>query len=121
MKGAVGGGLIGGYFGTAYGAGKHFHENYRGYYRGRGDGAGPKRPSDHRPHMHHVGLSGEEKTKAEVRKKYYQAAMKHHPDRGGKPEDMKRINNAMDEIKNSSWFQKLACGGFSAGFRIPNR
>jgi hypothetical protein len=49
------------------------------------------------------------KTKAEATKHYRGLAAKHHPDRGGKTEDMQRINAAWDEFKkHPDGFEKLA-------------
>ena len=55
-----------------------------------------------------LGISGTETTKAEVKKRYHEMARKHHPDHGGKTEDMQRVNMAWDEIQQDPWFHKLA-------------
>lgn len=55
-----------------------------------------------------LGITGNEATKAEVLKKYKDAARTTHPDMGGSNEGMQRLNSAIEEIKKSSWFQKLA-------------
>lgn len=54
-----------------------------------------------------LGL-GDVKTKAEAKKKFRQAAMKHHPDRGGSHEAMQKVNDAWEAFQNSSDFKKLA-------------
>jgi hypothetical protein len=49
------------------------------------------------------------KTKAEAKKGYRDAAMKHHPDRpGGNEEKMKKVNDAWDNYQKSDEFRKLA-------------
>lgn len=48
------------------------------------------------------------KTKKEAKKHFRATAFKHHPDRGGDPEKMKKVNEAWSEIKSSSWYEKLA-------------
>lgn len=64
-----------------------------------------------------LGLSGNERTKAEVRKAFHALARKHHPDLGGDSEKMKTINKAWEDIQNTGWFQKLAFeNAFWAGF-----
>lgn len=55
-----------------------------------------------------LGVTGSETTKAEVLKKYRDAARKAHPDVGGSNEKMQQINSAIEELKKDSWFQKLA-------------
>jgi hypothetical protein len=131
LRGGASGAVIGGYAGAAMGARREakdwqyefYHNSRHRQYRG-GHGSGYARsahrgPTDHRPHLHHFGMSGNEKTKAEALKKYREAAMKHHPDRpGGSESKMKEVNNAWENIKNSKWFEKLSCAGFAAGFRL---
>lgn len=52
------------------------------------------------------------KTKAEASKHYKRMAMKHHPDRGGDAEKMKKINKAFEEFKkHPDGFEKLASSG----------
>ena len=58
--------------------------------------------------LSHLGATGKEKTKAEIKKKYREMAMKHHPDRGGSEDMMKKVNTAWDSIQEEPWFQKLA-------------
>lgn len=49
------------------------------------------------------------KTKAEATKHYKRMVMKHHPDRGGDVEKMKKINKAFDDFKaHPDGFEKLA-------------
>ena len=66
-------------------------------------------------HHQHLGTTGKEKTKAEVKKKYREQARKHHPDLGGDAEHFKKVNNAYDHVEKSPWFSKLA-SGFWEGF-----
>ena len=112
---AMGGGISGAFAGAHLGYGLHELKRIgRAGYRY----AKSKAPPDHRPYLHHLDLSGNEKTKSEIIKKYREAAMKHHPDRpGGSESKMKDLNNAWDNIRRSSWFDKLASAGFIVGFR----
>lgn len=48
------------------------------------------------------------KTKAEAKKRYRAEAKKHHPDIGGDPETMKKVNTEWEAFENSSHFDKLA-------------
>lgn len=85
----------------------------RGYARSsggehaRGDSVGSTGMDFHSA-LEFLGLSGNETTKAQVKRKYHQAAMKHHPDVGGATEVMQKVTAAWEELKHSSWFQKLA-------------
>ncbi len=59
----------------------------------------------------------------EVKKAYRQLAMKHHPDRGGNPEMMKKINEAMevfekDKFKYDSWLRQVRVQQGAPGVRI---
>lgn len=45
-----------------------------------------------------LGLSSSSPTRAEIDEAYRKLAMKHHPDRGGDPQAMARINAARDEL-----------------------
>jgi len=63
---------------------------------------------DHTKHLKNLGLTGKERTKAQVKKVFREAAFKHHPDRGGDAERMKDILNSYDAVKNSHWHHKLA-------------
>lgn len=71
-------------------------------------GAGFGRSTPHIKHFHSLGLSGKETTKAQVKKMYREAALRHHPDRGGDAEKMKEVSSAYDAIKKSPWHEKLA-------------
>lgn len=63
-----------------------------------------------------LGLHGKETTKEEVKKGFRNAAKATHPDAGGKEEDFKKVNDAYENIKKMSWFQKLAFWkGFNHG------
>jgi hypothetical protein len=125
IKNTIGGGLLGAYAGGAFG-GLHgmnkdprYYRHSGRYYRRHSAGSGPKPRPDHKPHMHHLDLTGKEATKAEVHKKYKAAAMKHHPDRqGGNAEEMKQVNHAWDNVKGSTWFDKLS---FVRGFTSVTR
>jgi len=55
----------------------------------------------------YFGMSGVS-TKAEAKKKMRSAALKHHPDKGGNPEEMKKVNDFMGQVQKSDWFDKLA-------------
>lgn len=87
--------------------GRGFNSNFKS---GRGRGAGGSRPftSNISSAKKTLGVTGNEKTKAEVKKAYRAQAMKHHPDRGGDENKMKEVNNAWEEIQQSSWFEKLS-------------
>ena len=59
----------------------------------------------------------------DVKKSYRQLAMKHHPDRGGNPEMMKKINEAMevfekDKYKYDSWLRQVRAQQGAPGVRI---
>lgn len=87
------------------------HEGYSGYQQSRSGAFSTAMAQKD------LGLSGDEKTKSEVRKAFHNLARKHHPDIGGDPEKMKKINAAWEDIKNGSWFNKLAMeSGFWQGF-----
>lgn len=45
-----------------------------------------------------LGLASSRPNRAEIEEAYRRLAMKHHPDRGGRSEDMARINAARDEL-----------------------
>ena len=51
---------------------------------------------------------GNAKTKDEAKAAYKNLVKQHHPDLGGDERTMKEVNNHWDNIKDSSWFQKLA-------------
>lgn len=56
-------------------------------------------------------ITGKEKTKAEVRKKYLELAKKYHPDVNKNPnaaEQMRVVTEAWDKLQTSPWFEKLA-------------
>ena len=48
------------------------------------------------------------KTKKEVKIEHRRKAMKHHPDRGGDPDKMSKVNSSWERVSNSSWYEKLA-------------
>lgn len=48
------------------------------------------------------------KTKKEVKIEHRRKAMKHHPDRGGDPDKMSKVNASWERVSNSSWYEKLA-------------
>lgn len=54
-----------------------------------------------------MGL-GRLKTKAEFRKKWHEAARKHHPDMGGSTEKMQEVNRTFEAFKKSRAYEKLA-------------
>lgn len=74
----------------------------RSYYNGGGSDLGSI-------HSDLKAPPGGFKTKAEATKHYRQMARKHHPDRGGKTEDMQKINSAWGKFKkHPDGFEKLA-------------
>lgn len=86
------------------GSSDNYRQRYQKYHGNRSAGYTPNVDS----FKSVLGLSGNEKTKAEVKKRFRQMAMTHHPDRGGSEEKMKAINNAYDQIQKTDWFSKLA-------------
>lgn len=65
--------------------------------------------------MNTLNLNGV-KTKAAAKKAYRDLVKKYHPDRGGDPEMMRKVNNAWDAFSDSHHFQKLAfLKGFLSG------
>lgn len=109
FKGAVGGALLGGYAGSslghAYGdkglnsADRTLHKVFKDRRAERFNAA---------KHMHGMGFSGKEKTRAEAEKVIKQHLAKAHPDRGGSHDDFIKAKRATDAIKKSHWFSKLA-------------
>jgi hypothetical protein len=45
-------------------------------------------------------------TKEEAKKRYRELAMKHHPDRGGRTEDMQEINNEYEKVMSGKFDEK---------------
>ena len=45
-------------------------------------------------------------SKEEVKKQYKELAMKHHPDKGGKTEDMQEINNEYEKLMQGKFDEK---------------
>lgn len=113
IVGALGGGMLGGSFGHDLGRRSGYGYRRQNY----GGNAGPARGTGFKggfsAAQKATGLSGSEKTKAEVKRKFRVTAMKNHPDRGGSTDQMADINNAWEEVQKSSWFSKLA---FLRGF-----
>src|SRR5512137_2102284 len=54
------------------------------------------------------------RTKAEVKKKWNELALRHHPDRGGDPEKMKHVNATFEAFKKSPDYEKLAMARYWA-------
>jgi len=112
--GTLGGMLLGGHAGTRVksklhqAAGAEWARANPGYNNYRSRGA----PTDVNSARSVLGLGGV-KTKAEAKKRFRNAAIKNHPDRGGTDEAMKRVNSAWTDIQKSGWFNKLA---FLKGF-----
>jgi hypothetical protein len=100
------GGVLGGIAGNRYAKAKQFSE----FFRQRGQtGFRAQRPPSINEALNTIGIDkATTTTKHQVKKKFYQEAMKHHPDRGGSPEKMKRLNQAWEDIQDSSWFKKLS-------------
>lgn len=48
------------------------------------------------------------KTKAELKKVHRTMIFKYHPDKGGSTKKMQEINIAMEDIRRTGWYQKLA-------------
>lgn len=89
-------------------------ENYRGwkqYHKSGGRTGGGPRPragtSGPKPGTSIPGL-GRLKTKAEAKAAYKDAAMKHHPDRGGSTEKMQQVNAEWAAFQKSPAWEKLA-------------
>lgn len=107
-------GAIFGAFGAAHGAaiGNAAHmgqQQGRQYYRGgtrRGPGgyAPPPPPSN----VMAPAWAGKVKTKSEATKAWKSEARKHHPDLGGNPDKMKKVNAEWEEWQRSNHFNKLA-------------
>ena len=130
INSGIRGGIAGGFLGSMFG-GSHYnpsgsryeqgswgsrygHSSWEkaygsggGYGRGYG-GAAHATGTSFKDSLSHLGATGKEKTKAEIKKKYREMAMKHHPDRGGNEDMMKKVNNAWDRVQEEPWFQKLA-------------
>lgn len=121
IRGGIAGGFLGSMFGgshynpsgsrygksswdKAYGSGYGSGGSYGRGYGGAAHATGPS----FKDSLSHLGATGKEKTKAEIKKKYREMAMKHHPDRGGNEDMMKKVNNAWDRVQEEPWFQKLA-------------
>jgi len=108
-------GATGAYFGAMHGA---RHQMHNGGYRPGGGGGfhNPNAAPSASTLRKHLGLSGDEKTKAEVKKKFRDLARKHHPDLnpGADPMKMKNLNRHMEDMEKTHWFQKL--GFFWRGF-----
>jgi hypothetical protein len=99
---------------------KNWERYYQNSRRGSSGGYGGYSGRGFRPtgenladSLKNIGATGTETTKSEVRKKYLAMAMKHHPDRGGSEDMMKRVNSSWDNLQSDPWFQKLA---FLRGF-----
>lgn len=120
VRGAMGGAATGAWAGlhlAAHNDTRHYTHYGYGRRRRYGGFGGHRAKPDHRPHMKMFDLTGNEKTKAEAKKKFYNAAMKFHPDRpGGSHAKMQEVNEAWESIKNSTWFDKLAGENFTTGF-----
>jgi hypothetical protein len=68
-----------------------------------------KRPPDTEGAHAATGMGfGGLRTKAEFKKKWHEAARKHHPDMGGTTEKMQEVNRAFEDFKNSPAYEKLA-------------
>lgn len=112
LKGKLKDGLIGAAVGGVLGAGtaalyKNIGSRSKGYSY-RGTRYTPYGKEHLERSLSNIGATGKEKTKAEVRKKFRDAAFKSHPNRGGDEEVMKGLNSSWEVIKNDPWFHKLA-------------
>ena len=90
-----------------------FKKKYEDFFGGRRSSGG-QRASDFggsfgtERELSILGIKKENiKSKKQLLDAYKKMAFQHHPDRGGKLEDMQKINGAMDTIKKSSWFGGL--------------
>jgi len=90
---------------------------YEGYYRRHGQRPPP--PSGGFAWTRHTARSAASafgakasnmKTQKDVRRAFRDAALRHHPDRGGNPAKMQEVNKAWEEIKKSPWFKGLEKG-----------
>jgi hypothetical protein len=100
------GGVLGGIAGNRYAKAKQFSEFFRKYH---GTGFRAQRPPTIDEALKTIGIDkATTTTKHQVKKKFYQEAMKHHPDRGGTTEKMTSLNQAWEDIQDSPWFQKLS-------------
>jgi len=92
-------------------SGPQFNDFFKYYNEQRSRGFGnPNGPKDMGTIYKDLGAPvGGFKTKAEASKHYKKMAMKHHPDRGGNPETMAKVNAAFREFKaHPQGFNKLA-------------
>jgi hypothetical protein len=101
------------------------YEAYREQARRNGGGQygqyGRRRTSsgNHADHLKTLGLTGNERTRAEVNRAYKNYARQHHPDKPtGSTAKMQAGNDAMDNLRSSPWFNKL---GFAQGFTAVTR
>lgn len=62
-----------------------------------------------------LNLSGNETTQQEVKQKARKAYKEHHPDLGGDEEKMRYVNEQMDKLEQTEWFDKLS-SAFREGF-----
>lgn len=117
------GGIMGGIMGMnmrmaarqQYGAGAdEMHFGFGQHSSGRSQGGGFRSSSGAMGRsskadlLKELGVPDSVSTKAEITRAYRDKARQHHPDKGGDPEKMKRLNDAMEKIRESSWFSKLA-------------
>jgi hypothetical protein len=98
--GALGGGIVGA---------THHH-----FTAGRGSGGGhagyrPPPSGSYKDHASTIGFDPSSvKTKKQAQDAYRKAARTYHPDiNPGAGDKMKEVNNAWDNIKNTSWYQGL--------------
>ena len=79
--------------------------SYGGYGR---SGSSFRSPRPSSSDLGTIGVNTGAKTKKEVTDAYKKMVKKHHPDLGGDTAKMQEVNSAMDNIKKTDWFQKLA-------------
>lgn len=73
-----------------------------------GSGGGYAPPPHRERQVSTPAWMGNVKTKTDAKKAWRAQAQKHHPDRGGNAETMKKINAEWDAFENSDNFKKLA-------------
>lgn len=104
IGGAIAGGVTGGGIGRTASLNREYKKWSRRFVRGFGNsGRSAPRPQNVKPPDWAKGA----KTKAEVKTRYRAQAMKHHPDRGGNAETMKKVNTEWEAFEKSPNFKKL--------------
>ena len=123
--GAIGGGAAQGALRTIRRDSVNMHRNFHNTRRrfNKSHGAGGRAwtkgyGTDLNKAKSSFGITGNETTKAEVKKKFRDLSKKHHPDMGGSEAKMKEVNSNWDQLSNSDWFGKLASLILQPTFRL---